>query len=80
MGVALALTEGFYARCLKILASDAPTATQASFHPGFGELLGDLGITSPADLRQRARGVHDHLPRLREVKEAILVANPSIQD
>jgi hypothetical protein len=69
-----------YARCLKILAHDAPAATQALFTPGFGELLADLGITSPAGLQQRARHVHAFLPRLREVTEAILAANPAIQD
>jgi hypothetical protein len=68
-----------YARCLKILASDAPTVTQTRFRPGFGELLGDLGIGSPADLRRRAQDVHDFLPRLREIKETILAANPSIE-
>jgi hypothetical protein len=38
-----------YARCLTILASDAPAAAPGH-NPGFQELLGDLGITAPADL------------------------------
>jgi hypothetical protein len=69
-----------YARCARILASDAPTATRARFDPGFGELLGDLGITSMAALRWRAQAVRDFLPRLREVTEEILATNPGIED
>ncbi|MDF2744788.1 MAG: hypothetical protein K0S88_6166, partial [Actinomycetia bacterium] len=42
-----------YARCLAILASDAPAAAPGHT-PGFVELLGDLGIASPADLGRRA--------------------------
>jgi hypothetical protein len=68
-----------YARCLKILAADAP-ATQANYTPGFQELIGDLDIASPADLAPRAREVLDYLPHLRKVTEAILAANPGIRD
>jgi hypothetical protein len=68
------------ARCQKLLASDAPPETQAALRPGFAGLLGDLGIGSPADLRRRAREVHGFLPRLSEVKEAILAANPRVED
>jgi hypothetical protein len=69
-----------YARCLTILASDAPAATGARCTPGFEELLGDLGIASSADLGRHAQDVRDFLPRLREVKEEILAANPGIED
>jgi hypothetical protein len=47
---------------------------------GFASLLGDLGVASEADRRRRAQEVHDYLPRLREVKDAILAATPSIHD
>lgn len=67
-----------YARCQKLLAADAPPATLARGSAGFRELLGDLGLGSPADLRRRARDVRGFLPRLGEVKEAILAANPGI--
>lgn len=66
-----------HARCLTILAHSAP-ALDADFDAGFRDLVGDLGITSPADLRARARQVLDFLPRLREVADAILDANPEI--
>jgi hypothetical protein len=67
-----------YARCLKILAADAP-AVRADFAPGFEELVADLGITSPTDLTQRAQDVLEYLPRLRHLSEAILAANPDIR-
>lgn len=67
-----------YARCLKILDTDAPSL-RAAFTPGFEELIGDLGITSPADLAPRAQQVLDYLPHLREVAAAVLAANPEIQ-
>jgi hypothetical protein len=68
------------ARCQKALASDAPAATRAACRRGFAELLDDLGVGSPAALRRRAREVHGFLPRLGEVKEAILAANPLVDD
>jgi hypothetical protein len=67
-----------YARCLKLLAHDAPPHTTAAFAPAFAELLADLGIVAPADLRRRAQDVRAFLPRLREVTEAIIAANPDI--
>lgn len=66
-----------YARCLKILAADAPDA-YADFTPGFEELLADLGIAS--GLTRRAQEVLDHLPHLRRLTEAIIAANPEIHD
>ena len=68
-----------YARCLTILAADAP-AVHADFRPGFAELIAALGIASPAGLARRAQDVLDYLPRLRRLTEAILAANPKIQD
>jgi hypothetical protein len=68
-----------YARCLKILASDAPE-TRELYSPGFTDLLADLGVTSPADLRRRAADVRAFLPRLREVAESIMAVNPRIQE
>jgi hypothetical protein len=69
-----------YARCQKVLYHDAPVATQDRFTSGFRELLGDLGITSTADLRQRGEQVRQFLPRLWEEAEAILAANPEIEE
>jgi hypothetical protein len=66
-----------YARCLTILTADAP-ATARRFASGFDDLLGDLGITS-VTLPGRVREVLDHLPRLWNVTEAVLAANPDIR-
>src|SRR5439155_6092998 len=46
-----------YSRCQKILFHDAPREVHDRFSPGYQELLGDLGITSPADLRPRGEQV-----------------------
>jgi hypothetical protein len=67
-----------YSRCHKILHHDAPLAIQARFEPGYRHLLGDLGITSFVDLQQRGERVKQHLPDLWRVTEAILAANPEI--
>lgn len=67
-----------YARCLKILAADAPGET--GHLAGFADLAADLGAGSPDDLRRRAGEVTAHLPRLRAVAEEIIAANPGIRD
>jgi len=69
-----------YARCLTALAHDAPGEVQDRFVSGFRELLGDLGIESVADLQRRSEQVIGFLPRLWEVTEAILAANPEIEE
>jgi hypothetical protein len=69
-----------YARCQTILEADAPPEVRDAFGPGFRELLADLGIESPDDLRRRAFDVAEFLPRLREMKEDILLANRDIED
>ncbi|WP_211591413.1 hypothetical protein [Microbispora sp. H10836] len=67
-----------YARCLKILAADAPGET--GHRAGFADLAADLGIGSPDDLPRRAREVSAYLPRLRAVAEEIIAANPEVRD
>ena len=44
------------------------------------ELLGDLGIASYVDLQQCGERVEAFLPRVWEITEAIMVANPGIED
>jgi hypothetical protein len=68
-----------YARCQKIFYHDAP-ALQEKYAAGFRELLGDLGIASFKDLRQRGAHVEAFLPRLWEVTEAIVRANRGIEE
>ncbi|MFD0883632.1 MFS transporter [Streptosporangium algeriense] len=51
-----------------------------AFMPGFLDLTEDLGAGSAAGLRGRALLVRDFLPRLREVRDHILAANPGVED
>lgn len=69
-----------YSRCQKVLYHDAPVELQERFRPGYQRLICDLGITSAADLQQRSAQVRAFLPRLWAVTEAILAANPGIED
>lgn len=69
-----------YSRCQKVLYHDAPAEMSERFAPGYRHLLGDLDITSFADLQQRADQVKGLLPRVWEVAEAIMAANREIED
>jgi hypothetical protein len=69
-----------YARCQKIIYHDAPPAMRHRFDPGFRHLLGDLGITSFADLQERGEQVLSLLPHVSAVASAIMAANPAIED
>ncbi len=68
-----------YSRCQTVLYHDAPVETREQGTRGYTELLADLGISSFADLQQRAARVHALLPRVWEVAEAIMAANPEIE-
>ena len=69
-----------YCRCLTVLHNDASPETRDELSRGFRELLEDLGITSFADLQRRTEQVKRYLPRIEEVAEAIIAANPEIED
>jgi hypothetical protein len=69
-----------YSRCQKVLYHDAPVEMRDRFTPGYRQLLGDLSITSLADLQQRCEQVRALLPRVWEVAEALIAANPGIED
>jgi hypothetical protein len=68
-----------YSRCQWVLQHDAPQDVQEKYSVGYRELLADLGITSFADLQRRGEQVRDALPRIWEVAEAIMAANPAIE-
>lgn len=68
-----------YCRCLKVLYHDAPEQ-YAQFLPEFQRLLADLDVTSFTGLQQRGEAVKTFLPELWVVAEAILAANPQIQE
>jgi len=69
-----------YSRCQHVLYHDAPVEMQDRFSRGYRQLLGDLGITSFADLQQRNEQVERLLPRVWQVAEAIMAANPGIEN
>jgi hypothetical protein len=66
--------------CHQALFNDAPVDLQQQFAPSYERLLQQLGITSFADLRQRTEQIKALLPRIWEVTEAIIAANPEIID
>jgi hypothetical protein len=68
-----------YSRCQAVFHRDAPMLKD-TFSEGYRDLLGDLGITSLADLRRRGEAVREALPRIWAVAEAIMAANRGIAD
>lgn len=66
--------------CQMALYNDAPVSLQEQFKPAYQQLMSDLEITSPAALGQRHAQVRDYLPRVWEVAQAIMAANPDIRD
>ena len=69
-----------YSRCQQVLYHDGTVEMQERYSPGYWRMLGDLGISSLADLQQRRAQVKEFLPRLWVVAEAIIAANPQIED
>ena len=69
-----------YSRCQKVLYHDAPTELRDRFSSGYRDLLGDLGISSFADLQRHGEQIKRLLPGLLEVAEEIMAANPEIED
>ncbi|HXI17855.1 MAG TPA: hypothetical protein VNM48_15950, partial [Chloroflexota bacterium] len=68
-----------YGRCRTIFAADAPELLPR-FDPSYRELLADLDIDSFEDRRLRCGEVEAFLPRVWEVAEEIMAANPDIED
>jgi len=62
------------------LYHDAPVTIQEQFGHGYRELLADLGIASFTDLERRRDQVRQALPAVWEVAEAIIAANPTIEE
>jgi hypothetical protein len=69
-----------YTRCQEVLYHDSPEDVQARLTPGYLAFLADLGIHSFDDLARRCREVEEALPRVWEEAEAIMAANPQIED
>jgi len=69
-----------HTECQKALYNDAPVSLQEKFEPAYQQLLSDLGITSSDTLQQRHAQVRDYFPRVWEVAEGIMAANPDISE
>jgi hypothetical protein len=68
-----------YARCQRVLATDASLELQDRFSPDFEHMLRDLGVVAYDDLYRRADEVRAYLPRLWEVAEQIMDSNLAIE-
>ncbi len=68
-----------YSRCQMVFRHDAPEL-YGRFDRGFHELLGDLGIASFTDLLLGHEAVKRSLPAVWDVAEAIMAANPGLED
>ncbi|HZU13414.1 MAG TPA: hypothetical protein VFB58_11290 [Chloroflexota bacterium] len=66
-------------RCRLVLAAEHPASVR-QFDTDYRELLDDLGIASRGDLTVREEQVRDQMARVWEVAEAIMDANPAIED
>ncbi|HET7095074.1 MAG TPA: hypothetical protein VFI22_16400, partial [Thermomicrobiales bacterium] len=67
-----------WSRCQLIWQRDAPAEVRHAFDAGYGGLLADLGIASPADLRRRRNAIGAALPWIGEVADDIIAASPAI--
>ena len=66
-----------YSRCRKILSADA---AGEMFDDAYQELAGDLGLTTPAEVRLRSAEIRRTLPRIRELAESIIARNSEIDN
>ena len=69
-----------YSRCQKVFHHDAPREMQKQYSHGYRALLADLGIRSISDLQRRYAEVRAFLPQVWDVAEAIMAANPEIEE
>lgn len=69
-----------YSRCMLVLERDAPPSVCDTYAPGYRDLLGDLGISSLTDLRQRSAELEAFLPQVWTAAQDILAANQEIRD
>jgi hypothetical protein len=69
-----------HSRCQNILASHMPEELAMSFQDNYQELRADLGLGTPAEIRQRGARIEHMLPRVLGVAEDIIVANRELED
>lgn len=64
----------------KALQNDAPEAVRARHAQSYERLLAGLGIAGPADIRARVEQLRELVPEVMEVANAIVAANPAVED
>jgi hypothetical protein len=69
-----------HSRCRKVLSGDRSLELPPSFSDSHRDLLGDLGIASFAEVRQRCAQIERSLPRVWETAERLMAANRQIED
>lgn len=69
-----------FARCLMVLHADAPASVSARWDGAFADLLGDLGVRSFPDLRQRCEEIREVLPCVEKIALEMIEVNPDIVD
>jgi hypothetical protein len=69
-----------WSRCMAVFDCDATPALSARFDTGYRRLLADLGIDAYADFPRRRAEVANALPWIGEFADAIIAANPEIEE
>jgi len=68
-----------YARCMAVLAADAPGGALEEFEPGFRALTRDLGVERFADMGQRAAEIEAFLPELMALAGTLVAPPPNVR-
>ena len=69
-----------HARCHKVLCRDASEEIKQRFNNLDRDLFSDLGVPSCTEIGQRCSEIERALPRVWEVAETIMAANPGIEE
>jgi hypothetical protein len=69
-----------HSRCQQVLSRDAPEDLTQSFKDSYQELVGDLGVSTFAEVRRRCGEIERILPQVCDLAEGIIAANCEIED
>jgi hypothetical protein len=69
-----------HSRCQKVLSRDAPGDMTQRFDESYHDVVGDLGVPTFAEVRQRCAEIERILPRVCDLAEAIIAANHEIEE
>lgn len=68
-----------HSRCRKVILRDAPAEMTHTFRDGYRELVGDMRVPSPKEIRRRCAEIELILPKLWQMAEAIIAANYEVE-